>query len=221
MVSGLDPSDINDLNRYQGEGRRVVLRVNSKMLHAKDAKRNDLSRQSRGRAALADRPHAPQGFSSRSSPGPRANSRSREAVRCRKRTSWATCTVTSPVSPSDGRRKVTKLRRSFSGAPSLALAALPVHGQRPAASVFDAWLIRRFWQDPWLFQAGEALQGLRHLLAAADGGRDHVDHGEGRVDVATRLHLLDRYAGRGLGLEIGDAFVAQWIKLVRRQERRG
>ena len=40
-------------------------------------------------------------------------------------------------------------------------------------------LFRRFWQDPWLFQAGEALQGLRHLLAAADGGRDHVDHGEG------------------------------------------
>ena len=35
MVSGLDPSDINDLNRYQGEGRRVVLRVNSKMLYAK------------------------------------------------------------------------------------------------------------------------------------------------------------------------------------------
>ena len=28
-------------------------------------------------------------------------------------------------------------------------------------------LFRRFWQDPWLFQAGEALQGLRHLLAAA------------------------------------------------------
>jgi hypothetical protein len=35
MVSGLDPSDINDLNRYQGEGRRVVLRINSKMLYAK------------------------------------------------------------------------------------------------------------------------------------------------------------------------------------------
>ena len=34
LVSGLDPRDINDLNRYQGEGRRVVLRINSKMLYA-------------------------------------------------------------------------------------------------------------------------------------------------------------------------------------------
>ena len=31
-------------------------------------------------------------------------------------------------------------------------------------------LFRRFWQDPWLFQAGEALQGLRDLLATADDG---------------------------------------------------
>ena len=38
---------------------------------------------------------------------------------------------------------------------------------------------RRFWQGPWLFQAGEALQGLHHLLTAA-----HVDHAEGRVEVA-------------------------------------
>ena len=30
-------------------------------------------------------------------------------------------------------------------------------------------LFRRFWQGPWLLQAGEALQGLRPLLAAADG----------------------------------------------------
>jgi hypothetical protein len=57
-----------------------------------------------------------------------------------------------------------------------------------------------FWQDPWLFQAGEALQGLRHLLAAAGGCRDHVDHGEGRVEVSARLQLLDRHAGRGQGL---------------------
>jgi len=35
LVSGLDPSDINDLNRYLGEGRRVVLRINDKMLYAK------------------------------------------------------------------------------------------------------------------------------------------------------------------------------------------
>ena len=81
-------------------------------------------------------------------------------------------------------------------------------------------LFRRFWQDPWLFQAGEALQGLRHLLAAADGGRDHVDHGEGRVEVATRLQLLDRHAGRGQGLGVGDAFVAQWIELGRHADRR-
>ena len=81
-------------------------------------------------------------------------------------------------------------------------------------------LFRRFWQDPWLFQAGEALQGLRHLLAAADGGRDHVDHGEGRVEVATRLQLLDRHAGRGQGLGVGDAFVAQGIELGRHDERR-
>jgi hypothetical protein len=33
LVRGLDPSDIDDLNRYYGEGRRVVLRVNSKMLY--------------------------------------------------------------------------------------------------------------------------------------------------------------------------------------------
>jgi hypothetical protein len=34
LVSGLDPSDIDDLNRYYSEGRRVVLRINSKMLYA-------------------------------------------------------------------------------------------------------------------------------------------------------------------------------------------
>jgi hypothetical protein len=34
MVSGLDPSDIDDLNRYYNEGRRVVLRINAKMLYA-------------------------------------------------------------------------------------------------------------------------------------------------------------------------------------------
>ena len=81
-------------------------------------------------------------------------------------------------------------------------------------------LFRRFWQDPWLFQAGEALQGLRHLLAPADGGRDHVDHGEGRVEAAMRLQLLDRHAGRGQSLGVGDAFVAQGIELGRHDERR-
>ena len=75
-------------------------------------------------------------------------------------------------------------------------------------------------KTPWLFQADEALQGLRHLLAAAGSGRDHVGDGEGRVDAATRLQLLDRHAGRGQGLGLGDAFVTQWVDLGRHDERR-
>ena len=81
-------------------------------------------------------------------------------------------------------------------------------------------LLHRFWQDPWLFQASEALQGLRRLLAPAGGGRDHVDHGEGRVEVPGRLQLLDRHAGGGQSLGVGDAFVAQWIEVGCHDERR-
>ena len=69
-----------------------------------------------------------------------------------------------------------------------------------------------YWGRPLALQAGEALQGLRYLLAAAYSDRDHVDHGERRVEVATRLQLLDRYAGRGQSLA-GDAFVAQWVEV--------
>ena len=86
---------------------------------------------------------------------------------------------------------------------------------RQSTPVFDACYSAAFGQDPWLFQAGEPLQGVRQLLAPTDGGRDHVDHGEGRMEVATRLQLLDRHAGRGQGLGVGDAFVAQEIDLGR------
>jgi hypothetical protein len=34
LVEGLDPSDIDDLNRYYSEGRRVILSINSAMLYA-------------------------------------------------------------------------------------------------------------------------------------------------------------------------------------------
>ena len=40
------------------------------------------------------------------------------------------------------------------------------------------------------------------------------------MEVATRLQLLDRHAGRGQDLGVGDAFVAQGIELGRRDERR-
>ena len=38
--------------------------------------------------------------------------------------------------------------------------------------------------------------------------------------MATRLQLLDRHAGHGHGLRVGDVFVAQWIKFGRHHERR-
>ena len=40
------------------------------------------------------------------------------------------------------------------------------------------------------------------------------------MDAATRLQLLDRHAGRGQGLGVGDAFVAQGIDLGRHADRR-
>jgi hypothetical protein len=40
-VYGLDPSDIDDLNRYYSDGRRVVLRTNSTMLYG--AKQSDIT----------------------------------------------------------------------------------------------------------------------------------------------------------------------------------
>ena len=38
--------------------------------------------------------------------------------------------------------------------------------------------------------------------------------------MATRLQLLDRHAGRGQGLGVGDAFAAQGIELGCQDERR-
>jgi hypothetical protein len=100
---------------------------------------------------------------------------------------------------------------------SLPFQGADIDDRPPIHSGLDACYSATFGKTPGSSRPA-ALQGLRHLLAAADGGRDHVDHGEGRVEVATRLQLLDRHAGQGLG--VGDAFVAQWIELGRHDERR-
>ena len=45
------------------------------------------------------------------------------------------------------------------------------------------------------FKPGEPAQRLGHLHATADAGDDDIDHGQGRVEVAAGLELLDRHAG--------------------------
>src|SRR5690348_6191913 len=54
-------------------------------------------------------------------------------------------------------------------------------------------------------QPGEAAQGFGHLHPAADAGDNHIDHGEGRVEMAARLKLLDRDTRLRERLGIGDA----------------
>ena len=70
-------------------------------------------------------------------------------------------------------------------------------------------------------KSGEPAQSFGHLHAAADAGDHHVDHGEGRVEVAARLELLDRHACRSQCFGVGDTLVTQRIELTGHHESRG
>jgi hypothetical protein len=94
-----DPSDIDDLNRYYSEGRRVILAINDAMLYA--ARQSETTYESNhivGLTSLIAR--TPQGFGSRSSVGA-AKCRFRKGARYRKRISWAICMVMSLAGPSE------------------------------------------------------------------------------------------------------------------------
>ena len=73
----------------------------------------------------------------------------------------------------------------------------------------------------FLGKPGETAQGFGHLHAATDAGDHHIDHGEGRVEVAASLKLLDWNARGRHGLGVGDAFVAQRVELTGYHECRG
>src|SRR5262249_40359742 len=74
------------------------------------------------------------------------------------------------------------------------------------------------WSDAFvtlscfLRQTGETAHGLCHPLAAADAGDYHVDHGEGRVEVAASPKLFDLHTGGGQRGGVSDALVAQRIE---------
>src|SRR5262245_18276661 len=101
--------------------------------------------------------------------------------------------------------------------PARARAAMP--GTSPIAAQELETLFRRSRHPLFVSLPREAAQRLGHLDAALYSGHDHIDHGEGRVEVAARMQLLDRHAGRYERVGVGDAFVAERIELAGRHER--
>ena len=75
------------------------------------------------------------------------------------------------------------------------------------------------WRHPFVAlsrlpgQASEPAQRFGHLHATVDAGQHHVDHHEGRMEMAAGLKLLDRHTGRSQRLGVGDALVPERIEL--------